>query len=102
MNTRHILRTIVWFVVSYVALLFLFMQFGNYYVNMFAPVFKAEVEFLFPEFKVYGIGYEKYHNQDMIFMQVRTAEVIPLDTKQLSAGYRIVPKTHVVNQYLHR
>jgi hypothetical protein len=101
MKNFHILRTIVWFVVSYAVLLLLFMQFGKFYVKLFSPVFKAEVEFLFPEFKVYSMGYEQYRGQDMIFMQVKTAEVIPLDTKQLPAGYPIVPKTHVVNQYMH-
>jgi hypothetical protein len=101
MNKSYIIRTLISFVISYVLLLFMFMELGHFYVKLFSPVFQAEVEFLFPEFKVYSIGHEKYRGQDMIFMQVKTAEVIPLDTKQLPAGYPIIPKNHVVNQYMH-
>jgi hypothetical protein len=101
MNKSYLIRTLITFVVSYVAFLFLFMEFGEFYVKLFSPVFKAEVECLFSEFKVYSIGYEKYRGQDMIFMQVKTAEIIPLGSKQLPVGYPIVPKTHVVNQYTH-
>ena len=101
MNKSYIVRTGITLFVSYVALLFLFMGFGKFYVKLFSPVFKAEIEFLFPQFKVYSMGYEQYRGQDMIFMQVKTAEVIPLDTKQLPVGYPIIPKNHVVNQYMH-
>jgi hypothetical protein len=101
MNKIYIIRPPIIFIVSYAVLLFMFMEFGRFYVKLFAPVFKAEVECLFPEFKVYDIDYETYRGQDMIFMQVKTAEVIPLATKQLPIGYPIIPKTHVVNLYMH-
>jgi hypothetical protein len=101
MNKKDIIKTLVTVFVSYVLLLSIFAKFGYIYADLFAPLFKVEIGFFFPEFKVYSIGYENYRGQDMISMQVKTAEVIPLGAKELPVGYPLVPKTHAVNQYMH-
>ncbi len=103
MKRTLLVRTIPIFFVSYVILLLLFSQFGQYYLKPFEGVFRWEIDFFFPQFKVSSLQIEDYGGQQMVSLTVRLTEnVIKHDGTVLhTVGRPYTSKTIAVNEYLH-
>jgi hypothetical protein len=103
MNRNLLVRTIPVFFVSYVILLLLFSQFGQYYFKPFEGIFRWEIDFFFPQFKVSSLQMEEYEGQQMVSLTVRLTEnIIKHDGTVLhSMGRPYTSKTIAVNEYLH-
>jgi hypothetical protein len=91
------------FLASYVVLLMVFSQFGPFYFKLFEGIFRWEINFLYPQFKVSSLQMEDSHGQQMISLTVTLAENIILEDGRVlhTAGRPYTSKTISINQYLH-
>jgi hypothetical protein len=96
-------KTVFVFLASYLILLMIFSQFGPFYFKLFAGIFRWEIDFLYPQFKVSSIQTEDYQGQQMISLAVTLADNVILDDGRVlhSAGRPYTSKTISINQYLH-
>ena len=103
MKRNLLIRTILIFFASYVILLLLFSQFGQYYFKPFEGVFRWEIDFFFPQFKVSSLHIEDFEGQPMVSLTVRLTEnVFKNDGAVLhTMGRPYTSKTIAVNEYLH-
>lgn len=103
MKRNLLAKTIIVFFSSYIFLLLLFSQFGPYYFRLFEGVFRWEIDFFFPQFKVSSLQVETFEGQQMVSLSVTLTEnIIKNDGTVLhTAGRPYTSKTIAVNEYLH-
>ena len=96
-------KAVLVFLASYIVLLMFFSQFGPFYFKLFEGLFRWEINFLYPQFKVASIQMEDYQGQQMISLTVKLKENIflPDGTVLHTAGRPYTSKTISINQYLH-
>ncbi|WP_189836497.1 hypothetical protein [Sulfurirhabdus autotrophica] len=93
MNQRTLLKSAAVFLIAYLALLALSLQFGHRYVELLLPIYHWEIGWLTPDYRILSLGLQDNRGEEVIALNLQLMHYIVVEEHVLSPGGNISSST---------
>jgi len=93
MNQRTLLKSAAVFLIAYMALLALSLQFGQRFVELLLPIYRWEISWFTPDYRILSLGLQDNRGEAVVAVNLQLMHYIVVEGHVLSPGGAISSST---------